>query len=144
MDFIQGRILVCYGDACDFLNSNGWQRLTPTLNSRMSHTSTSTSQGLLLVGGSLSTIRSNTELVSVDGGPTRQGFNLLHERYRHCSIQLSDSRMVLTGGSDALSLVTEYSDLDQQEVTSRELPSLRTGRSSHACGSYMVEDIQVD
>ena len=141
LDFTQGRILACYDSACDVLSTSGWQRLTTTLHSRKYHTSTSTSQGLLLVGGSDSS--STTELVSVENGETREGFNLLHERSGHCSIQLSDSTFILTGGFTSLSLVTEYSDMDQQSGTTRSLPSLGTGRYDHACGGYMVEDTQV-
>ena len=144
LDFTQGRLVACFEDACDFLSTStsGWQRLTTFGRWRMYHTSTSTSQGLLLVGGSRSS--STTEMVSVEDGETRAGFNLQHNRSDHCSIQLSDSVMVLTGGSYSLSLVTEYSGLDQQEVTTRELPSLLTGRWQHACGSYRVEDRQVN
>ena len=46
--------------------------------------------------------------------------------------------IVLTGGLATPSLVTELTGLGGQEVTSRDLPSLPTGRWGHACGAYTV------
>ena len=49
----------------------------------------------------------------------------------HCAIEDDDS-VVLTGGHNAWSLVTRY-DV-KGEAT--HLPSLKTGRMCHACGTY--------
>ena len=139
LDYVQGRVVACYLDDCHFLTSTGWQHLVTSLHSRQYHTSAPTSKGLLLVGGYNSS--SATELV--EGAATREGFTLHNQREGHCSIQLSDSSIVLTGGYSSLSLVTEYSDIHQQEASPRELGSLLTGRYGHACGSYLVADKQV-
>ena len=139
---LQGSILACYETSCHVLSETGWQALATTLHSRRWHTASTTSQGLLLVGGDDPSF-TTTELVSAEEADTREGFHLLHERKEHCAIQLSDSAIVLTGGRSSLSLVTEYSEVDQQEATPRELASLVSGRYHHACGAYMAADVQV-
>ena len=57
----------------------------------------------------------------------------------HCSIEDDDS-VVLTGGHNAWSLVTRYNVKGE----ANSLPSLKTGRMCHACGTYKtVENEQV-
>ena len=82
--------------------------------------------------------------------------------------KVSESTIVLTGGRITLNLVTEYSGLETGdwevfhpfifvfvfvfvfvphsyfEVTSKQLPSLVTGRRQHACGSYPGTEGQVE
>ena len=67
-----------------------------------------------------------------------ESFPLEHERDRHCSISVSPSTFILTGGYNTLDLVTKYSGLDTGEVTTMELPRLLHGRWQHACGTLMV------
>ena len=90
---------------------------------------------LLLAGGFDTT---TTELMPVDGGESEPSFHLNPGRYGHCSIQPSPTTIILTGGSETPSLVTEYSGVGGpvEEVTTRELPSLKQGRDLHACGVY--------
>jgi hypothetical protein len=142
VDTVDGRVLACYDDSCLELTGSGWEAGPSTLHSRIHHTSAVTAEGLLLVGGSYS--RTTTELLPLDGGSSRQGFPLQPGRRDHCSIQLSADTIVLTGGWDTESLVTEHSGLGTGgEVTTRELPALLTPRWDHACGVYTVGGTQV-
>jgi len=78
----------------------------------------------------------------VDGGGliSEESFALQPGRWQHCSLQFADDSFILTGGAFTESKVTEYSDLDREEVTSRELPQLLTGRRGHACGGFTFQD----
>jgi len=61
----------------------------------------------------------------------------------HCSIQVSNSSMVLTGGrmvNTATNLVSRH-NLETGEVA--ELPGLITSRYHHACGSYHLPNLQM-
>ena len=108
---------------------------------RSFHTTSVTSRGLLLVGGTQSP--NTTELLPTEGGDAVQSFPLEHEMSYHCSISLSPSSFILTGGDNTPNLVTEYSGLDTGEVTTTELPPLIHGRFDHACGTYTSGDTQV-
>jgi hypothetical protein len=142
VDTVENRVLACFYDSCQELTRSGWEAGPSTLHTRTFHTSAVTAEGLLLVGGSSSP--NTTELMPAEGGPAREGFLLQPGRYSHCSIQLSADTIVLTGGLDTESLVTEHSGLGTGgEVTSRELPALLTFRSNHACGVYTVGGTQV-
>ena len=142
VNFLEGKIIACFGGACDELTKSGWERMHRTQHTRRYHTSAVTSKGILLVGGAYSP--SDTELMPVDGGEGMESFTLQPGRDHHCSIQVSDSTIILTGGQFTESLVTEHSGLQAKgEVITRELPSLTTGRSQHACGMYTVGGSQV-
>ena len=109
----------------------------------MFHSSAVSADGLHLIGGSVSA--RTTELLPSDGGLSQEGFVLDVLRRNHCSIQISNASIVLTGGEDSLFSVTEISGLGSgggNEVTSRKLPDLISKRSDHACGSYWVEENQ--
>ena len=111
------------------------------LHNRMFHSSAVTSAGLHLIGGSISA--KSTELLPSDGGSSLNGFVLDVPRRNHCSIQISNASIVLTGGEDSLFSVTEISGLSSgDELVRRKLPDLISKRSDHACGSYWVEDSQ--
>ena len=61
-------------------------------------------------------------------------------------MQVSESAIVLTGGSSggpSVSLVTEHSGLDTEEVVTRQLPSLNRRRYNHACAAYNIGDKKV-
>ena len=61
-------------------------------------------------------------------------------------MQVSKSAIILTGGSSggpSVSLVTEHSGLDTEEVVTRELPSLNRRRYNHACAAYSLADKKV-
>ena len=128
-------LISCQGDSCDHLTPSGWQLWRQTLYSRVYHTSAVvTSQGLLLVGGYDSP--TTTELLPWEGGESREGFTLQHERDGHCSIQTSPNTIVLTGGAYTDSLVTEYRGLDAgEEVTSTSTRATTTPVAGTAWGT---------
>jgi len=126
-------LVVCYNVTCwQLTEESGWGVLAVTRESRRYHSTASTSQGLLLLGGSDSP--QTTEILQ--DNESLQSFPLSPGRKNHCSIQVDPSTIVLTGGSKTTSTVTEISNLENEEVSSRDLPSLITGRRNHACGIY--------
>jgi len=142
VDYVDGSALTCYGSSCLRLSpgTNTWEGAVNTIESRELHTSAVTSQGLLLIGG-LGSI-STTELVTVDGS-AKESFTLEQGRMGHCSIQLSDSKIVLTGGQLHPNLVTEYSGIDNGwQVTAKQLEPLITPRYYHACATYNLGHTQ--
>ena len=144
LNLVNGIIFVCFADSCDILTADGWQSGPSTVYSRRWHTSAVTSRGkLLLVGGFDSS--ATTELVSLDGGESRESFTLSPTRDNHCSIQVDESTIIITGGKgEGYSLATEYSGLDEEDTTvQQQLPDLNAGREGHACGSYTVAEKQV-
>ena len=151
LDFVQGRVIYCAW-VCEELTITGWKMVASTLEFRRFHTSAVISaQGILLVGGDGS--KSTTEIVPIDGGGSRKSFPLETDRFYHCSIQVSDTTIVLTGGAvydnwyvtDTLSLVTEYTGLGTAAgVVSKALPDLLSKRANHACGMYTIGSSQVN
>ena len=138
LDNVKGEIIACDTNSCDQLTETGWKVFVPELlEGRWYHTSAVTSKGLLLVGGGGSW--NTTESVPFNGGESVKSFPLEPGRYLHCSIQITESTIVLTGngGPTPHNAVHEYSNLEG-EVTSRELPSLIFARYNHACGMYSV------
>ena len=134
--------VVCHENSCDQFTGTSWEPLQSTLHCRTDHSAAVLGDLLLLLGGVYSP--HTTELVPLYGGVSQPGFPLETARYGHCSIQVSQTVIVLTGGAAMDSLVTEYSDIQLgQEVTIRELPTLNFGRSHHACGLYETEGSQV-
>ena len=142
VNLVNGVIFACFANSCDILTREGWQSGPSSLFSRRWHTSAVTSRGLLLVGGFDSS--HTTELLTLDGGESQESFALSPARDNHCSIQVDESTIVLTGGKgEGYSLVTEYSGLEEEQPTVKQLPQLDVGREGHACGSYTVEEKQV-
>jgi len=131
LDLVGGQFVACRDFDCVALVGDAWEGIEGPELSRVYHTSAVTSRGLLLIGGYNSP--GTTELLQIG-----QTFPLTHNMDEHCSIQVSESTIVLTGGRITLNLVTEYSGLETGgwEVSSKQLASLGTGRRQHACGSY--------
>jgi len=131
LDLVGGQFVACRDFDCVALVGDAWEGIEGPELSRVYHTSAVTSRGLLLIGGYNSP--GTTELLQAG-----QTFPLTHNMDEHCSIQVSESTIVLTGGRITLNLVTEYSGLETGgwEVSSKQLASLGTGRRQHACGSY--------
>ena len=77
----------------------------------------------------------------MDGSPAEQGsFTVRHGGQDHCTIQISDIIIVMTGGFSTETLVTEY-QLDNGKET--PLTSMiGDGRESHACSVYKDADGQ--
>ena len=107
-----------------------------TLHPALNHASAVTPSGLLLVGGDGNPqgtqLLENEEFV--------EWFQLATWRRWFCSIQVSETAMVVTGGVDVECSVTEYTgievDLGAGPGASRQLPDMTVCRWQHACGSY--------
>ena len=139
VSFIQDTIVACYYDSCDKLQEGAWLKMADMRHVRGGHTGEVINDSVLLIGGIDSPTM--TELVTVSGQSV-EGFSLDPGRKSHCSLKISDRSVVVIGGVGTESQVTEYMGL-QEEVTSRELPDLLTGRWYHACGQYMDGETQV-
>ena len=118
-----------------------WENLT-TIEWRVAHTSAITPDGLLLVGGSGSP--NTTELIPKERDEEGyMGFSLETGRQFHCSIQIDETSIVLTGGLGTEFLVTEHTELgDLDDAVNREIANLTTGRYYHACGMYTVGEYE--
>lgn len=141
VDPLQGKAYACHLTSCAQLSATGWQEAVELVHPRQGHTATTTARGILLMGGSLSP--TTTELVAASEGVSREGFTLSPGRQGHCTVQVDPATVVVTGGRDTQALVTRYSGLEGEEVVARDLANLLTGRQDHACGSYMVGEVQV-
>jgi len=132
--------ITCYMNSCDLLTPDlGWEAgVVNTLHSRRFHSSSVTGQGLLLIGGDDSP--QTSELLAWGTNQSIPSLSLSPPgRSRHCSIQISEDIVILTGGSlpQTSNLVTELSNLGSSwQPVSRELPPLTMGRWEHACGMY--------
>jgi len=142
VNVVGGAPLACYLDSCDWLTGNGWEVGPTTLFNRTFHSSHTLGDGsLLLMGGRASP--TTTEILQIGEDP-QESFNLQPARNSHCSIKVSDSVIVVTGGYYyPQAQVTEYSGIGGSEVFIQDLPSLITGRLYHACGSYRVGELQM-
>ena len=134
--FVSGRVVACYKKNCDIYQGGSWQHLQRTIDFRYGHSSARTEGAVLLIGGSLS---SSTEWIPVDGSPSQPGpFTVRHGK-DHCTMQISDNTIVVTGGANTRDLVTRYDLADGKETPLTPLVQPRTG---HACSVYMDFDGQ--
>ena len=130
VNLVSGRLVVCMEDSCEIYQEGSWQHLQNTTVYRRDHSSATTQDAVLLIGGYYS---NTTEWIPLDGSPAQQGpFNVRHGM-DHCTVQISDYVIVVTGGYSTKSYVTEY-HLDQGNET--PLTSLGQPRYEHACGVY--------
>jgi len=136
LNTVREQVVACENSACSRLTDYGWEMDGLTLHSRRGHTSAVTGQGVLLVGGT--DAPRSTEVKPANASQGVESFALEREMENMCSIQISESVMVLTGGDGTYTLVTEYSGIATGAATTRELPELNTRRAGHACGSYLV------
>ena len=84
----------------------------------------------------------------MEQGTSQESFPLEPGRFQHCSIQVSDSAIIMTGGLDGYGIedgtrVSQFSFDDAGQVTFTELPRLTHGRAQHACGAYQAGESQV-
>merc|ERR1719341_1787164 len=104
--------------------------------SRRAHSSATREGAVLLIGGSHS---HSTEWIPVDGSAAKPGpFTVRHGR-DHCTIQLSDDIIVVTGGWQTEAFVTEY---HLEDGTETALTPLGQPRLDQACGVYQDADGQ--
>jgi len=97
---------------------------------RIYHSSATTEEAVLLIGGSSS---KTTEWIPVDGSTGQQGGFSVRHGWGHCTVQLSDDIIWLTGGHQTNNYVTQYSLADR---TVTPLTPLGQPRYQHACGVY--------
>jgi len=136
LNTVREQVVACEGTSCSRLTDYGWEMAGRPLHSRRGHTSAATARGLLLVGGT--DAPRSTEVKPANASQGVESFALKRKMENMCSIQVSESVMVLTGGDGTYTLVTEYSGIAGGAPTTRELPELNTRRAGHACGSYLV------
>jgi len=141
VDVVAGKVVACLEYLCYQLVGDSWVFLSANLFARAGHTSSVTDQGLLLVGGwsnPFNLAAYNAEVMPAEGGVSNYAFPIpFPGRKDHCSIQVSASTIVMTGGLDTEDLVTEVSGIGGA-VSFKNLSSLTTGRWDHACGMYTV------
>ena len=130
VNLVSGHLVACYWDTCEIYREGSWQHLQNTTVRRYSHSSATTKDAVLLIGGYYST---TTEWIPVDGSPAQPGPFTVRHGLDHCTIQTSDDVIVVTGGQDTYDFVTQYHLTDGTETP---LTSLGTPRWGHACGTY--------
>ena len=128
--FVSGRIVACYADTCDIFQEGSWRYLQDTIASRFYHSSARTEDAVLLIGGDHS---NSTEWIPVDGSPARPGPFTVRHGVNHCTMQISENTIVVTGGKDTKDLVTQYDLVNGNETP---LTPLGQPRTCHACGVY--------
>merc|ERR1719285_54631 len=135
LDFVSGKLVVCFHTGCDVFTGTTWEPLQDTWKDRWEHGSAVINDFILLVGGF--NARNSTERMPVDGGESKPGYSFKPGREKHCLIKTGASSIVLTGGLFYDDMVTEHSGLGPgDEMITRELPSLIQARDNHACGMY--------
>ena len=129
VNLVSGRLVACFEHTCEIYEGS-WKHLQNTRVTRKDHSSATTKDAVLLIGGA----HSNTsEWIPVDGSPAQPGPFRVRHGHRHCTIQISADVIVVTGGRDTYDYVTQYRLSDGYETP---LASLGEPRHMHACGVY--------
>ena len=146
-NLVSGQLVVCYDFTCEIYQDGQWNHLVDTREKRTHHSSATNQDRILLLGGDVSV--HTTEWISIDGSPSQPGpFDLRHGP-DHCTIQISDDVIVVTGGGssdgsnvdrDTYQLVTEYHLTGDTNETPKT--PMKYGRREHACGVYQNTDGQ--
>ena len=136
VNLVSDHLVACYEDTCEIYQEGSWQYLQDTTATRKYHSSATREDAVLLIGGQYS---DSTEWIQVDGSVAQPGpFTVRHGEY-HCTSQLSEDLIVVTGGVGTDSFVTEYHLV---EGTETPLTSMGQPRFRHACGVYLDADDQ--
>ena len=136
MNLVSGQLVACFRDTCEIYQDGLWKHLQNTMVSRASHSSATTQDAVLLIGGYDITsyeTTNTTEWIPVDGSAAQPGPFTVRHGDRHCTIQISDEVIVVIGGYHTEDYATEYHLVDGTETP---LTSLVQQRSSAACGVY--------
>merc|ERR1719237_675301 len=136
VNLVSGHQVACYEDTCEIYREGSWQHLQDTTARRSDHSSATREDAVLLIGGLVS---NSTEWIVVDGSAAKPGPFTVRHGYRHCTIQLSDDIIVVTGGWQTEAFVTEY---HLEDGTETALTPLGQPRLAHACGVYQDADGQ--
>ena len=136
-NLVSNKLVACFADSCEVFEDGEWNHLATTLSNRSGHSSAATDNAILLIGGEKS---QSTEWIHVEGSPAQPGpFDVAHGML-HCTIQLSDEVIVVTGGDGTEELVTEYHLTG--DGTSTSLTPMSQPRRVHACSVYRDADGQ--
>jgi len=136
VNLVSGHLVACYEDTCEIYREGSWQHLQDTTASRTLHSSATREDAVLLIGGDYSY---STEWIAVDGSAAKPGPFTVRHGHLHCTIQLSDDIIVVTGGWQTEAFVTEY---HLEDGTETALTPLGQPRWVHACGVYLDADGQ--
>ena len=143
VNVVSGHLVVCHRGACFIYNDGSWRHLQNMTEDRIWQSSATTSDAVLLLGGyHFSSGAGNivtTELVPVDGSSAFKGPFEIQHGWDHCTIQVSEDTLVLTGGRYTTSMVTE----NTMEGNKRNMTNLLQGRAGHACSMYVVNEERV-
>ena len=129
-NLVSGRLVACYQESCDIYQGS-WQHLQNTTVRNGLHRSATTEDAVLLIWGCHS---NTTELIPVDGSIAQQGPFTVRHGWNHCTIQVSEEIIVVTGGRKSLDFVTQYQLTDGGNET--PLTAFGQPQSGHACGVY--------
>ena len=136
VNLVSGCLVACFEDSCEIFKEGSWQHLQDTTTTRTGHSSATRGEAILLIGGSRS---NSTEWIPVDGSASQPGPVTVRHGYEHCTNQLSDDIIVVTGGIGTESFVTEYNLIEGMETP---LTPMGQPRYNHACGVYQDADDQ--
>ena len=131
VNLVSGCLVACYGLTCEIYRDRTWQHLQDTVHSRYYHSSATTEDAVLLIGGRDSD--GTTEWIPVNGSAAQPGPFTVQHGERHCTMQISDEAIVVTGGYHTYEYVPEYQLTGGTETN---LTSLAQPRYQHACGVY--------
>ena len=132
VNLVSGRLVACMEDTCEIYQEGSWHHLQRTTVTRYYHSSATTEEAVLLIGGY--SLTNTTEWIPVDGSPSQPGpFNIRHG-HSHCTLQISNEIIIVTGGYKTWSYVTEYQLSGDGNET--PLSSMTQARNRHACGVY--------
>ena len=137
VNLVSGRLVACQSKTCLIYQEGLWKDLQNTTVVRASQSSATAEDAVLLIGGDL---RNSTEWIPVDGSPAQPGPFIIRHGWNHCTMQINDNVIVVTGGYNTESLVTEYQLDNENETPLTEM--LGKGRLGHACGVYQDADGQ--
>ena len=143
VNLVSDRFVACQYDTCEVYRDGSWQHLQDTLHYRYRHSSATTDDAVLLIGGYYS--EETTEWIPIDGSPAHPGPFFIRHWYKHCTIQVNALTIVVTGGRTSTydhyyqDYVTEYK---LNDVTETPLTPLLKPRREHACGSFLNDNGQ--
>ena len=137
VNLVAGRLVACYGDSCEIYQDGSWHHLQNTIDTRQRHSSATREDAVLLIGGYNSAL--TTEWIPVNGSAAQPGPFTVRHGFYHCTMQISDDIIVVTGGDGTTDFVTQYQLTDG---TKTDLTSMTQPRYRHACGVYLDADGQ--
>jgi len=115
--------------SCHYFIAGEWTKYRNDLKTqRVNHVSWRRQDGEVILFGGLNS-KKTSEVVSSSGH--QKAFNLQHEVSESCAIKLDDY-FVITGGYPSVTTVSKY----DKNGWVKDLTSMNTGRSLHACGHY--------